>query len=350
MAEEKPNYRKILEDILRDPKGTTGFATISKKLRDLVQLALRSGDEDQIRQLVETKFDYVLRGEKPEAASEPEPKKPATSETKAEPKAADPTDEPESIKKLAGRGVRPTPGRPRIRTRPARELDAPAEPKKPAETKPSDEAPKGKPTPPPAPTATPKGGPTRTRPARELTKREGGLSPTDLRSPEEPTPTPAAPTPTAPAPTPKPSRRDSPTFKRRMDRLRAAAGAKTKGTLGLMALGGLAGVGLRLLTKKAPPDLSQIREEETISRQRSASARIAQLLEQARMERTLAQNQARLAQANPTLYTSVMAGRKVPTGAVVLGGRPRTDLMRELAASMDSGAFQKRDPLSDLMG
>ncbi len=140
MAEEKPNYRKILEDILRDPKGTTGFATISKKLRDLVELALRSGDEDQIRQLVETKFDYVLRGEKPEAASEPEPKKPATSETKAEPKAADPTDEPESIKKLAGRGVRSTPGRPRIRTRPARELDAPAEPKKPAETKPSDEA------------------------------------------------------------------------------------------------------------------------------------------------------------------------------------------------------------------
>jgi hypothetical protein len=137
-----------------------------------------------------------------------------------------------------------------------------------------------------------------------------------------------------------------------MDRLRAAADTKTNrrlGALSLLALGALAGRGIGKLIGK-PSDLSQIREEETISRQRSASARIAQLLEQARMERTLAQNQARLAQANPTLYTSVMAGRKVPTGAVVLGGRPRTDLMRELAASMDSGAFQKRDPLSDLMG
>lgn len=101
---------------------------------------------------------------------------------------------------------------------------------------------------------------------------------------------------------------------------------------------------------RTPTDTSEIDEAVNQAVRRSKGERVAKLLEQARMERTLAQNQARLAQANPTLYTSVMAGRKVPTGAVVLGGRPRTDLMRELAASMDSGAFQKRDPLSDLMG
>jgi len=45
-----------------------------------------------------------------------------------------------------------------------------------------------------------------------------------------------------------------------------------------------------------------------------------------------------------------MAGRRLPKGSVVLGGVPRQDLMRELAASMDSGRYAQPDPLSDLMG
>lgn len=123
----------------------------------------------------------------------------------------------------------------------------------------------------------------------------------------------------------------------------AAKAAVVAPTLGL-----LAGITKRLATP--PTDRSELDRAIRLATNRAKGERISELLEQARMERALAQNQARLAQANPTLYTSVMAGRKVPTGAVVLGGRPRTDLMRELAASMDSGAFQKRDPLSDLMG
>lgn len=120
----------------------------------------------------------------------------------------------------------------------------------------------------------------------------------------------------------------------------------------LRSLVGIAGGALLGRAAMQPDPQQRMQLEATVSEamQRAKSERIAKLLEQARMERSLAQNQARLAQANPTLYTSIMAGRRVPTGAVVLGGQPRMDLMRELAASMDSGAFQKRDPLSDLMG
>jgi len=77
----------------------------------------------------------------------------------------------------------------------------------------------------------------------------------------------------------------------------------------------------------------------------------AKLMEQARMEKAIQENTAILARSNPNLYTSVLAGRRVPAGSVVLGGRPRTDLMQELAASMGSGRFRERpNPLSDLIG
>jgi secreted protein with Ig-like and vWFA domain len=117
---------------------------------------------------------------------------------------------------------------------------------------------------------------------------------------------------------------------------------------GALALGGLGALLARNL--RAPTDYSNVNNAVSLAVGQARGQQVAKLLEQARLEKAIAQNQARIAQANPTLYTSVMAGRRVPTGAVVLGGRPRMDLMRELAASMDSGAFQKRDPLSDLMG
>jgi hypothetical protein len=117
----------------------------------------------------------------------------------------------------------------------------------------------------------------------------------------------------------------------------------------MMALAALlAGAGVAKAVRR-PDDRSDLEEAVSVAMRRAKGEQVARLLEQSRMERAITQNQARLAQANPTLYTSVMAGRKVPTGAVVLGGRPRTDLMRELAASMDSGAFQKKDPLSELL-
>lgn len=127
------------------------------------------------------------------------------------------------------------------------------------------------------------------------------------------------------------------------------AALKKPGNLaaGAVGLGGLALL-IGALTKSR--DTSDVERYVNRAELESRSQKVARILEAQRAQRSLAENQSRIAQANPTLYTSVMAGRRVPTGAVVLGGRPRMDLMRELAASMDSGAYQKRDPLSDLMG
>jgi len=123
--------------------------------------------------------------------------------------------------------------------------------------------------------------------------------------------------------------------------------APTKGNLALGALAGLAGT--RMLMKKEP-DTTQIDQLVNNAVAKSKSEKVARLLEQSRMEKALAENQMRLARQAPDLYTSVMAGRRVPKGSVVLGGRPRQDLMKELAASMDSGRYAPKDPLSDLMG
>jgi len=57
-------------------------------------------------------------------------------------------------------------------------------------------------------------------------------------------------------------------------------------------------------------------------------------------QHTVDQNIQRLAMEAPDLYQSVMAGRRLPQGAVVIGGRPRTDLMNELGNLMSTpGSF-----------
>ena len=119
-----------------------------------------------------------------------------------------------------------------------------------------------------------------------------------------------------------------------------------------VAAGGL--IALKNLHKSAM-DQGQIRNAKILadletSKDQARSNQIASLLEQARMQKSLAENTRRLAQSAPDLYSSVMAGQRLPKGSVVLGGRPREDLMRQLAASMDSGRFRKQDPLSELMG
>jgi len=121
------------------------------------------------------------------------------------------------------------------------------------------------------------------------------------------------------------------------------------GNIGKVGLGALAAL---ILARQMKPEQDTRRVEAQMeeARTQSRSTKIAKAMEDMRLQRSLQQNQMRLAQANPTLYTSVMAGRRVPTNSVVLGGRPRTDLMRELAASMDSGRYAQQDPLSDLMG
>jgi len=84
--------------------------------------------------------------------------------------------------------------------------------------------------------------------------------------------------------------------------------------------------------------------------QQFRSQQAASLLENARMQQSIQENLQRVAQNNPALYNQIAAGRRLPRGAVVLGGQPRQDLLMELARGMDSGAFQQPDPLSELIG
>ncbi len=63
-----------------------------------------------------------------------------------------------------------------------------------------------------------------------------------------------------------------------------------------------------------------------------------------RLQRDMATNAARLASANPELYNRVLAGRRLPRGAVVIGGAPRTDLLEELAYRMASGEYKPSQP------
>lgn len=137
----------------------------------------------------------------------------------------------------------------------------------------------------------------------------------------------------------------------------AAARGGLRSKLGMLkskpvmaGVGALAALGLiRTLTKKPEDNTSVVNQFEKQA-MGERSREVARLLEKARLERAIRENQMRLARGNPDLYTSVMAGRRLPKGSVVLGGVPRQDLMRELAASMDSGRYAQPDPLSDLMG
>lgn len=62
-------------------------------------------------------------------------------------------------------------------------------------------------------------------------------------------------------------------------------------------------------------------------------------MEAERRAREAAMNAQILAQTNPELYKQLLAGRKLPRGAIVIGGRPRMDLLEQVASEMGSGAY-----------
>lgn len=66
---------------------------------------------------------------------------------------------------------------------------------------------------------------------------------------------------------------------------------------------------------------------------------LAEQAKQERLRQARASNEAMLARMNPSLYTQVLAGRRLPEGAVVIGGVPRRDLMDQLTSAMAEGAF-----------
>jgi len=62
-----------------------------------------------------------------------------------------------------------------------------------------------------------------------------------------------------------------------------------------------------------------------------------------RLLRQMAINTSRLASIDPHLYNEVLAGRRLPKGAVMFGGKPREDLMEALAMKMSTGEFKNPD-------
>ena len=76
-------------------------------------------------------------------------------------------------------------------------------------------------------------------------------------------------------------------------------------------------------------------------------------LKAASMQRQSFVNERLLAQRAPNLYNKILAGRPLPSGAVVIGGAPRRDLMQELANAMSAGAFSNQEDqtvgVSDLL-
>jgi hypothetical protein len=75
-----------------------------------------------------------------------------------------------------------------------------------------------------------------------------------------------------------------------------------------------------------------------------ADAEQRQLVRQAQansIEQSIQGNLMRLQQSAPDIYAAVAAGRKLPQGAVVIGGSPRQDLLNELGRAMSDGRFSR---------
>lgn len=66
-----------------------------------------------------------------------------------------------------------------------------------------------------------------------------------------------------------------------------------------------------------------------------------QLAQERKIKQLREENQRRLAMYAPHLYNKVMAGRDLPRDSVVIGGRPRMDLLQELADQMAQGSFSE---------
>jgi hypothetical protein len=109
---------------------------------------------------------------------------------------------------------------------------------------------------------------------------------------------------------------------------------------GLAALAGL-GVGRTVDAYRTNQELQDVRFE---SDRESRESVLAGLINQSKEQALRASIQANLAEVqrqSPFLYNQVAAGRVLPQGAVVLGGRTRQDLLQELGRSMSEGQFSQ---------
>ncbi len=70
-----------------------------------------------------------------------------------------------------------------------------------------------------------------------------------------------------------------------------------------------------------------------------------------RTRQAITENAKVLAQVNPALFSELLAGRRLPRGAMVIGGEPRGDLVAAVAKMMSEGAKpqQGQQPMQGAM-
>ena len=107
----------------------------------------------------------------------------------------------------------------------------------------------------------------------------------------------------------------------------------------LAGLGGLAGI-----ANYAYGEAERVTAEDAFRefRRNQRQQVINQMADQAgrqSLQAAIDSNLRRVAQSDPAMYAQVMAGRRLPQGAVVLGGEQRTDLLQELGRAMAEGQF-----------
>lgn len=95
------------------------------------------------------------------------------------------------------------------------------------------------------------------------------------------------------------------------------------------------GVGEKFFDGKSALDefLGQKRQEQAYDDHQRKRAEALQQLK--------VQNRMRMMQVAPHLAQSLLAGRELPEDAVVIGGKPRVDLLDQVAEGMSNGAFQQ---------
>lgn len=79
-------------------------------------------------------------------------------------------------------------------------------------------------------------------------------------------------------------------------------------------------------------------------------AELQQMRRDRELQQLIRQNTAMLAQHDPHFFNQIMAGRRLPMDGVVLGGRPRTDLMEEIATQMSMGGFGQPSGQEEMAG
>lgn len=137
--------------------------------------------------------------------------------------------------------------------------------------------------------------------------------------------------------------------KARIDATRArklSAMAKPQRTMRI-GLGALAGIGAIAAGGGAVRNYLRKQQEESAlidfmnATRQNELARMSEESRARSYETAIQQNINNVMQHAPELYSAVVAGRKLPQGAVVLGGEPRVDLLQELGRSMAEGQFRR---------